>query len=122
MEGTGCTCAWVHTEDLGCMDHPETQIFFSLFLSILWDQATCISCPRFLGHGPTPRETDKPEGLEPEAPSPGRLDSDHAFPGPPPFSEDRWVAITETNVCEKEGLSDLQSCPSKKCPEEAVCS
>lgn len=64
---------------------------------------------------------DKAQGLEPEAPVQEGLTQTMLSPGPPPFSEDRWVAITGTNVCEKEGLSDLQSCPSKKGPPKRQC-
>lgn len=60
-------------------------------------------------------------GLRTRSSSPGRLDSDHAFPWAPPFSEDMvWAAITERQMCVKEGL-DLQSCPSKKWPLKRQC-
>lgn len=99
----------------------DPDLFQFIFVHSLGSGHMHLLCPRFLGHGPTPRETDKAEGLESEAPVQEGLTQTMLSPGPPPFSEDRWVAIIGTNVCEKEGLSDLQSCPSKKGPPKRLC-
>lgn len=99
----------------------DPDLFQFIFVHSLGSGHMHLLCPRFLGHCPTSRETGKAEGLEPEAPVQEGSTQTMLSPGPPPFSEDRWVAITGTDMCEKEGLSDLQSCPSKKGPLKWQC-
>lgn len=80
MEGTGCTCAWVHTEDLGVWttQRPRSfSVYFCPFSGIRPHASPLPQIPRSRSNPQGDRQT---RGLRTRSSSPGRLDSDHAFP------------------------------------------